>query len=77
MGGAEGFDHTGRVHSTHYFELADQPIAVTVSVDEKAAQGLLDALAAELIDVTYVKVAMEHGRIGAKSSSSSAGEAQG
>ncbi|MFT3760967.1 DUF190 domain-containing protein [Thauera sp.] len=66
VGGAEGFDHVGRFHSAHFFELADQPLAVTVSVDERVCEGLMEALAQEDIDLTYVKVPVEYGRIGRK-----------
>ncbi|QXZ14642.1 DUF190 domain-containing protein [Pseudomonas sp. AO-1] len=65
--GAEGFDQAGHFHSAHFFELADQPIAVTVSMDEKGCQRLLTALAQEHVDVAYVKVPVEYGRIGAAS----------
>jgi len=64
MAGAQGFDHLGHIHSAHFFELADQPIAVTVSIDEAACQRLMEALAQEAIDVAYVKVPIEFGRIG-------------
>ncbi|WP_321817289.1 MULTISPECIES: DUF190 domain-containing protein [unclassified Paraburkholderia] len=62
--GAEGFDHAGRFHSAGFFELADQPVAVTVSVDEQAYQRLMSALAEEDVDLTYVKVPVEFGRVG-------------
>ena len=39
VGAAEGFDHAGRFHSAHFFELADQPLAVTVSVTRPPAGG--------------------------------------
>ncbi|MFT3801927.1 MAG: DUF190 domain-containing protein [Burkholderiaceae bacterium] len=64
VGGAEGFDHAGRFHSAHFFELADQPLAVTVSVDQAGYQRLMDALALEDVDLTYVKVPVEYGRVG-------------
>ena len=64
VGAAEGFDHAGRFHSAHFFELADQPLAITVSVDEAACQRLMDALAQEDINLTYVKVPVEYGRVG-------------
>lgn len=66
VGAAEGFDHAGRFHSAHFFELADQPLAVTVSVDEAACRSLMEALAREDIELTYVKVPVEFGRIGRK-----------
>lgn len=64
VGGAEGFDHAGRFHSAHFFELADQPLSVTVSIDEAACQRLMEALAREDIDLAYVKVPVEYGRVG-------------
>lgn len=64
LSGAEGFDHAGRIHSVHFFELADQPLAITVSVDEAAYPQLMDALAQEDISLTFVKVPVEFGRVG-------------
>ncbi|AJC44731.1 DUF190 domain-containing protein [Xanthomonas sacchari] len=64
VGGLEGFDHGGHLHATHFFELAEQPLAVTVSVDEAACQRLMQALAEEELDLSYVKVPVEYGRVG-------------
>jgi len=62
--GAQGFDHTGKFHSAGFFELADQPVAVTVSVDEQAYRRLMEALAQEDVGLSYVKVPVEFGRVG-------------
>ena len=64
VSGAEGIDHAGHFHSAHFFELADQPIAITVSVDDAACQRLMQALEQEEIDLSYVKVPVEYGRLG-------------
>jgi PII-like signaling protein len=64
VAGAEGFDRGGKFHSAGFFELADQPLAITVSVDEKTCQVLMDALAEEDVDLSYVKVPVEFGRVG-------------
>lgn len=64
IGGAEGYDHRGRFHSAGFFELADRPLEITMSVDEAACERLLTALANEPIDLAYVKVPVEFGRIG-------------
>ncbi|OTP66197.1 DUF190 domain-containing protein [Caballeronia sordidicola] len=64
MTGAEGFDHAGKFHSAGFFELADQPLAITVSVDEQACQRLMNALAEEDVDLSYVKIPVEFGRTG-------------
>ncbi|MBN6111877.1 DUF190 domain-containing protein [Xanthomonas bonasiae] len=62
--GSEGFDRAGHFHSAHFFELAQQPLAITVSVDKTACQRLMDALAQEDIDLSYVRVPVEYGRVG-------------
>lgn len=67
VGAGEGFDHRGRFHSAHFFELADQPLAVTVSLDEAACERLMLALAEEEVDLAYVKVPVEFGRVGRNS----------
>lgn len=64
IGGGDGFDHLGHFHSAHFFELADQPLAITVSADEAACQRLMDALAQEDINLAYVKTPVEYGRVG-------------
>lgn len=69
VGGAEGFDQAGKFHSAHFFELADQPLAITVSVDETALRTLMEALANEDVDLAYVKVPVEFGRVGRHSQS--------
>ncbi len=67
LGAAEGFGEAGRMHSTHLFDLAEQPVMVTVSATEAVAERLLAALAQEPVTVFYVKLPMEYGRIGAAS----------
>ncbi len=62
--GAEGFDHLGKLHSAGFFELADQPLAITVSVDGESCERLMTALSLEDVDLTYVKIPVEFGRIG-------------
>jgi hypothetical protein len=54
----------GKFHSAGFFELADQPLAITVSVDEHACQRLMNALAEEDVDLSYVKIPVEFGRVG-------------
>lgn len=68
ISGAEGFDHAGKFHSASFFELADQPSAITVSVDETACQGLMDALDRENLSLSYVQIPVEYGRIGTQKS---------
>lgn len=74
LAGGESFGHTGRFHSAHFFELADQPVEVEIVVDAPTCDRLLAALAQEPIDLFYVKQAVEFGRVGAKAST---GDRQG
>lgn len=60
----EGFGHARRLHSAHFFELADQPVEVTLAVTEEEAGRLFDRLAAEGVHLFYVKTAVEFGVTG-------------
>lgn len=59
--GAEGLGHEGKVHSVHFFELADQPQIVTVVASAEEVDRLLSAICAEGIKVFYVKTPAEFG----------------
>lgn len=60
----EGYDDKGRFHSTHFFELADQPLEVRVAADEETTQRMFAALAQEDVAVFYVKTPVEFGLVG-------------
>lgn len=66
---AEGIDHAGRRHSAHFFELADQPIEVTMAMTEDQATALFARLEAEKANVFYVKALVEFGTVGAPDAS--------
>jgi PII-like signaling protein len=62
--GAEGFGHDGKIHSAHFFELADQPIEVTMAVSESNAERFFARLREEGVKVFYVKTPIEYGTTG-------------
>jgi len=62
--GSESFGRDGHFHSAHFIELADQPIAVTVAIDEATANSLFEDLEKEGVSVFYVKTPVEFGAIG-------------
>lgn len=64
IAGSEGFGHHHRLHSAHFFELADQPQEVLMAVTEDEAFRLFERLQAEDVHVFYVKTAVEFGTIG-------------
>ncbi len=62
---AEGYGHSGRRHSAHFFELADQPVEVTMAMTEDQAMALFERLEHEKANVFYVKAPVEFGTVGA------------
>ena len=61
---SEGFGQHRRVHSAHFFDLADQPQEVVMAVTEDEAARLFEHLIAEGIHVFYVKTPVEFGVLG-------------
>jgi len=57
----EGFGHDGRLHSAHFFELADQPLEIVLAISEQDAARLFDRLRDEKINIFYVKIPIEFG----------------
>ena len=61
---SEGFGKHRRVHSAHFFELADQPVEVVMAVTEEESQRLFARLEKENVHLFYVKAPVEFGEIG-------------
>ncbi|MNF70401.1 hypothetical protein D3C85_654110 [compost metagenome] len=66
----EGFGHTGRLHSAHFFELADQPTEIRLAITEEECVRLFERLEAEDISLFYIKAPIELGTIGKKADKS-------
>lgn len=64
LAAGEGFGHHHRLHSAHFFELADQPLEVTLVVTVEEAERLFDRLRSERVALFYVKTAVEFGMLG-------------
>jgi PII-like signaling protein len=62
--GAMGFGHHSRMHSSHFFELADQPVLVTMVVKEDESIKLFEILEKENVHLFYVKMPVEFGSVG-------------
>jgi PII-like signaling protein len=60
----EGFGQSGKIHSAHFFELADQPQAVMMMVTEEQASRLFARLEIEEPSLFYVKAPVEFGVVG-------------
>lgn len=64
IAGSEGFGHHGRIHSAHFFELADQPLEVLMAVTAEESDRLFERLRAEGVHLFYVKTPVEFGVLG-------------
>ncbi|MEB0041222.1 MULTISPECIES: DUF190 domain-containing protein [unclassified Pseudomonas] len=64
VSGIEGFGHTGKIHSAHFFELADQPMEVRLAMTDEEDQRLFERLAIEDVALFYIKMPIELGFVG-------------
>jgi PII-like signaling protein len=64
IAGSEGFGHHRRIHSAHFFELADQPLEIQMAVSKEDAERLFVRLKAEGVHLFYVKTPVEFGTLG-------------
>jgi PII-like signaling protein len=62
----EGFGGHRRIHSAHFFELADRPIEILMALTEEQAERLFARLREEKVHLFYVKTAVEFGVLGEK-----------
>jgi PII-like signaling protein len=62
--GAMGYGDHRRIHAAHFFELADQPVQVTMIVSEAEAAELFALLNQEKLHVFYAKLPVEFGKTG-------------
>lgn len=60
----EGIGQDGRLHSTYFFDLADQPVYVQMAVTTEESYRLFARLKAEAIRLFYVKIQAEFGLLG-------------
>jgi PII-like signaling protein len=61
---SEGFGHHRKIHAAHFFELADQPVEVTMALSESDVERLFQRLRKEKINLFYVKTPVEYGMTG-------------
>jgi len=58
---SSGFGHDHKLHSAHFFDLADQPIEVTMALSEGITEQLFQRLQQENLKVFYIKTPIEYG----------------
>jgi len=61
---SEGLGHDRHLHSAHFFELADQPLTVLMSLTEDETERLFQRLREEKAQLFYTKIPVEFGILG-------------
>lgn len=61
---SEGFGQDRKLHSAHFFDLADQPIEVLMALEATDVDRLFDRLREERVEIFYVKIPIEFGMTG-------------
>lgn len=64
IAGSEGFGHHQRIHSAHFFELADQPQEIQIAANMEDTERLFGRLKAESVHLFYIKTPVEFGVLG-------------
>jgi PII-like signaling protein len=64
VGAGEGFGHHKRLHSVHFFELAEQPLEVVMVLTQDECDKLFARLREEKVHLFYVKTPAEFGMLG-------------
>ncbi|GAB3629087.1 hypothetical protein PTE30175_04277 [Pandoraea terrae] len=62
--GEEGFGRSRRLHLARFFELAEQPVEVTMALSADELVRFMETLRTENVKVFYVKVPVEYGIVG-------------
>lgn len=61
---SEGYGHSGKLHCARFFELAEQPVEVTLAVTEDELARLTARLIEEKVKVFFIKTPIEFGELG-------------
>lgn len=64
LSAAEGYGHARRLHSSRFFELADQPLEITMAVTAEEADCFFARLREENLRIFYIKTPIEFGVTG-------------
>ncbi|MFM0616223.1 DUF190 domain-containing protein [Paraburkholderia nemoris] len=62
---SESIDAHGKYHAARFFELVDQPVAVTVAAEDSRIDALLDSLQHGGVQLFYTRCPVEYEVIGA------------
>lgn len=60
---SKGIGRDGKLHSSTFFELADEPLEVIMNISEEECEKLFTLLNKEKIGLFYTKSAIEYGTV--------------
>jgi len=60
---SQGIGRDGKLHSSTFFELADEPLEIIMNVDEETCEKLFNILKEEKLGLFYTKMAIEYGTL--------------
>jgi PII-like signaling protein len=63
---AEAIDARGKYHAARFFELIDQPVAVTVAADDAHIDALLESLKRGGVPLFYTRCPVEYEMLGSE-----------
>jgi len=59
----QGIGRDGKLHSSNFFELADEPLEIMMNVNETECEKLFTLLSEEKLGLFYTKAAIEFGTV--------------
>jgi len=63
LNATQGIGRDGKLHSSNFFELADEPQEIIMNVSETESEKLFELLSKEQLGLFYTKTAIEYGTI--------------
>lgn len=60
---SQGVGRDGKLHSSNFFELADEPLEIIMNVNETDCEKLFALLSEEKLGLFYTKTAIEYGTL--------------
>lgn len=63
LNASQGIGRDGKLHSSTFFELADEPLEIIMNVSEAESEKLFTLLSEEKLGLFYTKIATEYGTV--------------
>ncbi|ATB70675.1 hypothetical protein SJPD1_2581 [Sulfurospirillum diekertiae] len=63
LNASQGIGRDGKLHSSTFFELADEPLEIIMNVSEAESEELFTLLNEEKLGLFYTKIATEYGTV--------------